>query len=299
MFSPTSLAGPYTALVTPFTEDGASVDLKALEELVEAQIASRISGLVPCGTTGEAPTLSEEEQRLVIKRTVQIAAGRVPVLAGGGSFSTSKTIPGCQAALEAGADAVMVVMPYYNRPTQAGLVEHVVQVAAAVRAPVVLYNIPVRTGVDLGAEATEKICERAPNVIGIKDATGNVLRCQELVRRLGDRLAVMCGDDSLTLPMMACGARGVISVATNLLPKPVGEVTRLAAAGQWDAARRGHLALLSVYEALFIEASPSPVKYALSLKGRMQPSVRPPLVAASEEARVKIAEALRRYEASL
>jgi len=299
MFSPTSLSGPYTALVTPFAEDGGSVDLKALEELVEGQIGGRISGLVPCGTTGEAPTLSEEEQRLVIKRTAQIAAGRVPVLAGTGSFSTSRTIHGCQAALEAGADAVMVVMPYYNRPTQAGLVEHVVQVAAAVRGPIVLYNIPVRTGVDLGAEATEKICERAPNVVGIKDATGNVLRCQELVRRLGDRLTVMCGDDSLTLPMMACGARGVISVATNLLPKTVGEVARLALAGQWDAARRGHLALLPLYEAMFIEASPAPVKYALSLKGRMQASVRPPLVAASESARPKIAEALRRYEASL
>src|SRR5882724_5110452 len=152
MLSPTSLGGPYTALVTPFTEDGATVDLRALEELVEAQIAGRIAGLVPCGTTGEAPTLSEEEQRLVVKRTVQIAAGRVPVLAGAGSFSTSKTIQGCQAALEAGADAVMVVMPYYSRPTQAGLVEHVALVAAAVRAPIVLYNIPVRTGVDLGAE---------------------------------------------------------------------------------------------------------------------------------------------------
>jgi 4-hydroxy-tetrahydrodipicolinate synthase len=299
MFSPTSLSGAYTALVTPFTEDGANVDLKALEELVETQIAGRVSGIVPCGTTGEAPTLSDEEQRLVIKRTAQIAAGRVPVLAGAGTFSTSKTIHGCQAALEAGADAVMVVMPYYNRPSQAGLVEHIVQVAVAVRGPVVLYNIPVRTGVDLGAEATEKICERAPNVVGIKDATGNVLRCQDIVRRLGDRLPIMSGDDSLTLPMMACGARGVISVASNLLPKPVGEVTRLALAGQWDAARRAHLALLPVYEAMFIEASPAPIKFAISQKGRMHPSVRPPLVAATEGARVKIAEALRRYEENL
>jgi 4-hydroxy-tetrahydrodipicolinate synthase len=243
--------------------------------------------------------LSEEEQRLVIKRTVQIAAGRVPVLAGAGSFSTSKTIHGCQAALEAGADAVMVVMPYYSRPTQAGLVEHVVQVAAAVRAPIVLYNIPVRTGVDLGAEATEKICERAPNVVGVKDATGNVLRCQDLVRRLGERITVMCGDDSLTLPMMACCARGAISVASNLFPKAMSEVTRLALAGQWDAARRAHLGLLGVFEAMFVEPSPAPVKFALSLKGRGYPSVRPPLLAATDAARAKIEDALRRYEASL
>jgi 4-hydroxy-tetrahydrodipicolinate synthase len=299
MFSPTSLSGAFTALITPFTEDGTTIDWTAFDELVEGQIAGRVSGLGPCGTTGEAPTLSDEEQRLVIKRTVQIAAGRVPVLAGTGSFATNKTIHGGQAALEAGADAVMVVMPYYNRPTQAGLVEHVAQVAAAVRAPIVLYNIPIRTGVDLGAEATEKICERAPNVVGIKDATGNVVRCQELVRRLGDRLAVMCGDDALTLPMLACGARGVISVATNLLPKPVGEVVRLALAGQWDAARRAHLALLPVYEAMFVESSPAPVKFALSLKGRAHPSVRLPLVAATEPARAKIADVLHNYEASL
>jgi 4-hydroxy-tetrahydrodipicolinate synthase len=299
MFSPTSLSGAYTALVTPFTEDATSVDQKAFDELVEAQIAGRVSGLVPCGTTGEAPTLSDAEQRQVIKRTAQIAAGRATVLAGTGSFSTQKTVHACQAALEAGADAVMVVMPYYNKPTQTGLVEHVVHVALAVKAPVVLYNIPGRTGVDLGADATEMICERAPNVVGIKDATGNVLRCQELVRRLGDRLAVMCGDDALTLPMMACGARGVISVASNLLPKQVAEVTRLALAGQWDAARRAHLALLPVYEAMFMEASPAPVKFALSHKGRMSAAVRLPLVAASETARPKIVEAVRRYEAGL
>jgi 4-hydroxy-tetrahydrodipicolinate synthase len=299
MFSPTSLSGAYTALVTPFTEDGSAVDGRALDELVEAQIAGRVSGLVPCGTTGEAPTLTDAEQRWVIQRTVQIAAGRVPVLAGAGSFSTQKTVYSCQAALEAGADAVMVVMPYYNRPTQAGLVEHVVQVAAAVRGPIVLYNIPVRTGVDLGADATEAICARAANVVGIKDATGNVLRCQELLRRLGDRITVMCGDDALTLPMMACGAKGVISVVSNLLPRAVGEVARLALAGQWDAARRAHFGILPVSEAMFIEASPAPVKFALSQKSKMSAAVRPPLLPASESARAKIGEAVRRYEASL
>src|SRR5262245_56077890 len=296
MLSPTSLSGAFTALVTPFSEDGTTIDFDAFDALVEGQIAGGIQGLVPCGTTGEAATLSEAEIKLVIERTVKLARGRVPVVAGTGSFSTHKTIQASQVALDAGADAVMVVMPYYTRPTQAGLVEHVTRVAAGVKGPIVLYNIPVRTGVDLGADATETICLRSPNVVGIKDATGNILRCQELVRRLGDRFMVMSGDDALTLGMMACGARGVISTTSNLLPKAVSEVARLAASGDWKEARRAHLALLPVYEAMFIEASPAPVKFALSLKGRATPAVRPPLVAASESARAKIVEALGRYE---
>jgi 4-hydroxy-tetrahydrodipicolinate synthase len=296
MFSPTRLAGAYTALVTPFTEDGSAVDLDALEWLIEAQLAAGISGLVACGTTGESPTLTEAEQKLVIERTVKTARGRVPVIAGAGSFSTQKTIKTAETALEAGADGVMIVMPYYNRPTQAGLIEHVAHVAQAVKAPVVLYNIPARTGVDLGIEATEAIAGRASNVIGIKDATGNVLRCQEIVRRLGDRLAVMCGDDALTLAMMACGARGLISTSSNLFPKPVADTCRLCLAGEWNEARRVHLAMLPVYEAMFIEASPAPVKFALSQRGRIKGTVRLPLVAASEAARAKIVETVKRYE---
>ncbi|SRR5260221_9574713 len=299
MFSPTSIAGVYTALVTPFSEDGNSVDFEALDSLVEGQIAAGVAGLVPCGTTGEAPTMSDVEQRQVIERTVRAARGRVPVVAGTGSFSTQKTILASQAALEAGADAVMVVMPYYTRPSQAGLVEHVTRVAASVKGPIVLYNIPVRTGVDLSPDATETICNRSANVVGIKDATGNVLRCQELVRRLGDRLAIMSGDDSLTLAMMACGARGVISTTSNLLPKAVTDMVRLAAAGESKEARRAHLALLPVYDAMFIEASPAPIKFAMSQKGRCTSAVRPPLVAASEAARAKIGEAVRRYEGAL
>jgi 4-hydroxy-tetrahydrodipicolinate synthase len=240
--------------------------------------------------------LTDAEQKLVIERTVKVARGRVPVLAGAGSFSTQKTIKTAQTALEAGADGVMIVMPYYSRPTQAGLVEHIVHVAQAVKAPVVLYNIPGRTGVDLAIEATESICARAANVIGIKDATGNVLRCQEIVRRLGDRLTVMSGDDALTLPMMACGARGVISTTSNLFPKPVADTCRLVTAGEWKDARRIHFAMLPVYEAMFCEASPAPVKFALSQRGRIKATVRLPLVAASDGARAKILETIKKYE---
>jgi 4-hydroxy-tetrahydrodipicolinate synthase len=296
MFSPTSLSGVFTALVTPFSEDGSTIDFDAFDALVEGQIAGGVSGLVPCGTTGEAATMTEAEQKLVLERTVRVARGRVPIIVGTGSFSTQKTIHTSQVAFDAGADGVMVVMPYYTRPTQAGLLEHVTRVAASVKGPIVLYNIPGRPGVDLGADATETICQKCSNVVGIKDATGNVLRCQELVRRLGDRLAVMSGDDALILPMMACGGRGVISTTSNLLPKAVSEVVRLASAGDWKEARRAHLALLPVFEAMFIEASPAPVKFAISQTGRMKASVRPPLVTASEAARAKISEAVRRYE---
>jgi 4-hydroxy-tetrahydrodipicolinate synthase len=296
MFSAARFSGVYTALVTPFSEDGSAIDFEALDALIEAQIAAGIAGLVPCGTTGEAPTLSDAEQRQVIERTVRVTRGRIPVVAGTGSFSTEKTIRASRTAFEVGADAVMVVMPYYSRPTQAGLVEHVTRLAASIKESIVLYNIPIRTGVDLSAEATEAICERSPNVVGIKDATGNVVRCQELVRRLGDRLAVMSGDDALTLPMMACGARGVVSTTSNLFPEPIARVAKLGLSGDFSEARRIHLALLPVYEAMFIETSPAPVKFALSRQGRITCAVRPPLVAASETARAKITEAVRRYQ---
>ncbi len=293
-----SLRGAFTALVTPFSPDAEGVDLDALDALVDAQIEAGISGLVPCGTTGESPTLTEAEQVTIVRRVVARARGRVPVMAGTGSLVTSKAVSASKAALEAGADAVMIVMPYYNKPTQAGLVEHCVAVARAVSgAPVVLYNVPGRTGIDLSADATIAICERAPNVVGLKDATNHVLRCQELTRRLGERLAILCGDDALTVPMMSVGARGVISVTSNVYPGAVARVCRLALEGAWEDARREHLALLPVHDAMFCEASPAPVKAALALRGRLSPSVRLPLVAATDAARGRVADAMDRYEA--
>lgn len=291
------LAGTFTALVTPFTPNGDEIDIAALDALVEAQIQGGVDGLVPCGTTGEAPTMTDEEQIRVIRRVVEVAKGRVPVMAGTGTFSTKKTIAGSKAALAAGADAVMVVMPYYNKPSQDGMFEHVVTIARAVGAPVVLYNIPGRCVVDLAAETTERICHAAPNVVGLKDATGNVLRCQELVRRLGDRLTVMSGDDALTVGMCASGARGVISVTSNVLPKPVSNVTRLIAAGEWSSARAAHLALLEIHGLMFVEPNPAPAKTALAHLGKMNDAVRLPLLAASPATRAKIVEALGRLDA--
>jgi 4-hydroxy-tetrahydrodipicolinate synthase/4-hydroxy-tetrahydrodipicolinate reductase len=229
--------GTFTALVTPFKDD-LSIDWDAFDKLVEGQVAGGVQGIVPCGTTGESPALDHEEQLELVKRCVKLAKGKCIVLAGTGTNSTRSTINGSQAAARAGADAVMVVVPYYNKPTQEGLRQHYLEVAAAVDVPVVVYNIPGRTGIDLTTDTLARICEKAPNVVAVKEATGNVLRAQEIVRTIGSRISVLSGDDALTLPMISIGARGVISVTSNLYPAEVAKTTRLALDGKWDDARR-------------------------------------------------------------
>jgi 4-hydroxy-tetrahydrodipicolinate synthase len=291
-----AFSGTFTALVTPFTADGDAVDFAALDALVEAQIEGGVSGLVPCGTTGESPTLSDEEQVAVIKRVVEVTKGRIPVVAGTGSFSTKKTIAASKAAVSAGADGVMVVMPYYNKPSQDGMREHVLAVAREVSSPIVLYNIPGRCVVDLSAEATEQICEKAPNVVAIKDATGNVLRCQELKRRLGERLTVLSGDDGLTLAFASVGASGVISVTSNVRPREVSAVTTALAKNDFVAARSMHFALVELHGLLFVEPNPAPAKAALAAMGRMTNVVRQPILPASEATTKKVMAALERLE---
>ncbi|MGH7270400.1 MAG: 4-hydroxy-tetrahydrodipicolinate synthase, partial [Polyangiaceae bacterium] len=240
---PIRLEGTYTALVTPFRDEpGQPIDWAALDALIDAQIAAGITGLVPCGTTGESPTLSHEEHAQVVERTVKRTAHRAQVIAGAGSNSTREAIALVEHAERAGADAVMVVVPYYNKPTQEGLFRHFVSVAAKTTLPVVVYNVPGRCVVDLAPETLARICSVAPNVMATKEATGNVLRAQTLAQTLGDRLVILSGDDSLALPMIAVGAHGVISVTSNVLPAEVSRVTRLALDGKWDDARRAHLA---------------------------------------------------------
>ncbi len=293
------LAGTWPALVTPFSADGEAVDFAALDALVDAQIAGGVSGLVPCGTTGESPTLSDSEALDVIFRVVERTRGRVPVLAGTGSNSTKKTVAASKAAVAAGAQGVMIVTPYYNKPSQDGMRAHFLEVAAAVEVPIVIYNIPGRSVVDLLPETMERICAEVPRVVGVKEATGNVLRCQELVRRLGDRLIVMSGDDGLTLPMMAVGAAGVISVTSNVRPRETSLVTTLAAKGEWKAARAVHLALLELHGLLFVEPNPSPAKAILAHTGAMNASVRGPLVPGSEALRGRLIEAMARLDAAI
>ena len=294
--------GTYTAIVTPFRDApldaDRSIDWEAYDLLVAAQIAGGITGIVPCGTTGESPSLDHTEQLALVERTVKLAKGKCLVIAGTGANSTRATIALSQAAEKAGADAVMVVVPYYNKPTQEGLYQHYVAVAASVKCPIIVYNIPGRTGIDLAADTLARIAQAAPNVVATKEATGNVLRAQEIVRTMGDRMTVLSGDDGLTLPMIAVGARGVISVTSNVYPAEVTRTTRLALDGKFDEARKAHLALCRVHEVMFVEANPSPAKAALAHKLKISDAVRGPLVRASESARAKVVAALEAYESS-
>jgi 4-hydroxy-tetrahydrodipicolinate synthase len=290
------IEGTYTAMVTPFRDvPGHPIDWDALDRLLEVQIAGGVSGVVPCGTTGESPTLSHEEHAQVVERTVSRAKGRVQVIAGTGSNSTREAIAMSQHAEKSGADAVMVVVPYYNRPTQEGLYRHFLEVAGSVRVPVVVYNIPARTGIDLAPETLVRIAEAAPNVVAVKEATGNVLRAQKIATALGTRMRVLSGDDALTLAMIAVGARGVISVTSNLLPAETVRATQLALDGNAEKAQGAHFALLPVHEVMFVEASPAPVKAALAMRGLIEDVVRPPLVRCTEGARNAIAGALEAY----
>jgi len=273
--------GVLTALVTPMNEDGA-VDHRALAELVEWQIECGIEGLVPCGTTGEAATLTAEERAAVIRTTVGAARGRVPVVAGSGANATQATIELSKAALEAGADGLLLVCPYYNKPTQAGLEAHFRAVLDAVEAPVLLYNIPSRTGVDLSVETFVALAEH-PQVVGIKEATGQVTRSAELVKGLDGRAAVLAGDDALYLPVLAIGGQGIVSASACVAPRQMVEVMRAYRAGRHDEARSIYLALLDVFDAMFLETNPGPAKVALHLMGKISPAVRLPLVWPGDE----------------
>jgi 4-hydroxy-tetrahydrodipicolinate synthase len=288
--------GTYTAIVTPFREGpGEPIDWDAFDALVEAQVAGGVAGIVPCGTTGESPTLTHEEQEAVIGRAVARAKKRIQVVAGTGSNATREAVAASQKAERAGADAVMIVVPYYNRPTQEGLYRHFVEVAKSVSVPVVAYNVPARSSADLLPETLARIAEAAPNVIATKEATGNVLRAQKIAQTMGPRMTILCGDDALTLPMCAVGARGVISVTANVLPAEVARATRLALEGPADQARRAHLALLPVHEAMFFEASPAPVKAAMASRGMLKDVVRGPIAPCTDGTRKAIVAALDAY----
>jgi 4-hydroxy-tetrahydrodipicolinate synthase len=294
---PLLLQGVYTALVTPFSADGSSIDFEAYEKLLAQQLDGGINGLVPCGTTGESPTLTDAEQRELIARTVRFAKGRVPVLAGTGSFNTKKSIEASKAAFEAGADGVMIVMPYYNKPSQEGLFRHLTEIAKAVSGPVVVYNVPGRHIVDLSVDTLLRVLDACPNVVGIKDASGNVLFCQELMGKARGRIVDLSGDDPLTLPLLAVGAKGVISVTSNLYPRQVGEVVSDALSGKWAEAERKNSLLYPLHRAFFSEPSPAPIKAGLAMKGMMSASVRLPIVEASDGCKANLAQLMKTYEA--
>ncbi len=272
-----NLRGTFTALVTPFRVDG-SFDEPAFRSLVEAQLEAGIDGLVPCGTTGETPTLNAEEYARVISIAVELAGGQVPVIAGTGSNSTRKTIEATRLARELGADAALVVTPYYNKPGPQMLRAHYEAVAADGGLPVVLYNVPGRTGINMAPETTLALA-RVPNVIAIKEACGDLGQVQAILAGLpsGSPFQVLSGDDNMALGMYAVGARGLISVASNVAPRDVASLWNRFAAGDISAAARENLRLFPLFKALFVEANPVPCKVALGLLGRMSDTVRMPL----------------------
>lgn len=270
--------GSIVALVTPM-RDG-KVDAEKLAELVDYQIASGTNGIVPCGTTGESATLSHEEHELVISTVVERAKGKVPVIAGTGSNNTAEAIRLTRFAQEVGADGALLISPYYNKPTQKGLVAHFEAIAKGTEIPLVLYNVPSRTASNM-LPATVIECASLPNVVGIKEASGSIDQTVEILR--GSDLVVLSGDDSLTLPLLAVGAKGVVSVAANIAPKLVARMTSLALAGDFEAARQIHFRLFPLFDTLFIETNPIPVKAAMASAGQISSEIRLPLVPITEE----------------
>jgi len=283
-------AGALTALVTPFRDD--RLDEKALRAIVAEQIDSGIDGLVPCGTTGECCSLSDDEYTRLISTVIEEARGRVPVIAGAGSASTAHTIELAKTAQKLKADGLLVVVPYYYRPSQEGLFAHFAAVAKAVPLPIVLYNIPGRCGVDLSVATLERLAA-IENIVGIKEATGTVQRSSEIATRFGERFSILSGDDALTLPVMAVGGQGVISVASNVAPSEVSRQVDLFREGDLAGSRAQHQKLSPLYEALFVESNPGPVKWAMGVRGIMSPEIRLPFVAPTEASQQRIRAALK------
>ncbi len=268
-------SGAFTALVTPFRNG--EVDVEALESLVEFQIGQGIHGLVPCGTTGETPSMSEAEDRLVIGTVVRVANGRVPVIAGTGSNSTDMAIKYTKMAEEEGADGSLQVSPYYNKPTQEGLYRHFAAIAESTSLPIVLYNIPGRTSVNISAETTARLAE-IPNIVGTKEATHSMDMASDIRRLCGEEFDILSGDDSLTLPLVSLGGRGVISVAANVAPAVVSDMVNALLEGDFERGRELHYDLLPLCRALFIETNPIPVKTAASILGLCSDEMRLPMI---------------------
>lgn len=277
MKSSRPFTGTITALVTPFQNGAVAYD--DLRRLVNFQIKSGIDGLVSVGTTGESPTLGYEEHLDVIRATIAAARGRTPVIAGTGSNSTKEAIHLTKESHRAGADAMLVVAPYYNKPTQAGLFDYFCAVADATDKPIILYSIPGRCGVEIGVPVIEKLRARYAHVAHVKEAGGSVDRVNQILQACGDAVTVLSGDDSLTLPFLSVGAKGVVSVASNLYPKETGKMVRLALEGDYAKARALHRKLYPMFKTIFIEANPVPMKAALARAGHIaSEEVRSPLV---------------------
>lgn len=284
-------SGAFTAIVTPF-KDG-HVDEEALRRLIRFGIEGGVSGIVPCGTTGESPTLSHEEHNRVVELTVKEVAGQVKVIAGTGSNSTEEAVSLSRHAARVGADAVLQVSPYYNKPTQEGLYQHFKTVAEAVEIPVILYNIAGRTAVNVENGTMERL-SKVPNIVGVKEASGNILQMSEVIRLCGPSFDVLSGDDQMTFPLMALGGKGVISVVTNIVPDRMAALVEHMLEGRIEAARLIHFELFELCQAMFLETNPIPVKAALALMGKIQPEYRLPLCPLSSPNQEKLKGVMER-----
>ena len=286
------MRGCATALVTPFKSDG-SIDEEALTRLIEYQIDNGVELLVPCGTTGESATMTEEEDQRVIKQTIELAKGRARVIAGGGSNSTAVAIENSKAVRDLGADAVLQVAPFYNKPTQEGLYAHFRAVSEAVtELPIVIYNVPGRTSSNIAAETTLRLARDCENIVAVKEASGNLSQIMEILRDRPKDFRVLSGDDAITLPMIALGGEGLISVASNEAPELMARMVDLALEGDWDRARELHYRLLPLMEVNFIESSPGPVKAALAMMGMIEENYRLPLVPIQDKSKARVREVI-------
>jgi 4-hydroxy-tetrahydrodipicolinate synthase len=275
--------GTYTAIVTPF-RDG-EIDADAFRKLVRAQVSAGVDGIVPVGTTGESPTLDYEEHIEVVAYAVEYAEGKIKVLAGAGANSTNEAVYLTKGAEKVGADGTLQVAPYYNKPTQEGLYQHFLEISRATKLPMVLYSIPSRCGVEIGVETVRRLAAATPRVVGIKESGGNTDRVTQLRAALGKKFNILSGDDGLTLPFMSLGAHGVISVASNIIPRQICQLVRAAAAGDFRKARQIHERYHQLVRDLFIETNPGPVKAALAMLGQIQEEYRLPMVPLSPKNR--------------
>lgn len=284
--------GSLVAIVTPFKKG--KLDEKALGELIDWQIAQGTHGIVPCGTTGESATLTHEEHERVVAFTVEAAGGRVPVIAGSGSNSTEEAIALTKHAKKAGADGALLITPYYNKPTQEGLYRHYKAVAEAVELPIVLYNIPGRTSVNMLPSTVARLSS-IKHIVAIKEGSGSLLQVSDIIHACGERMTVLSGDDGLTLPMMALGARGVITVTANIVPKDMAKMVDAFAAGKLADARKLHYKMSPLFAALFYETNPIPVKEAMGMMGKCSAELRLPLCPMAADTREKLSRALKDY----
>jgi 4-hydroxy-tetrahydrodipicolinate synthase len=287
------MRGCATALVTPFKKDG-SIDADCFQTLVERQIKNGVNLLVPCGTTGESVTMSDSERLHVIKLTVEVAHKKAKVVAGTGSNNTAATIEFTRKAREAGADAALVVAPYYNKPTQEGMFAHFGEIAKSVKKfPLVLYNVPSRTSSNISAETTLRLAEKYENIVATKEASGNFSQIMEILARRPKNFKLLSGDDATTLPLISVGADGLVSVCSNEIPKETSAMVEKALSGAWTAARKIHYKILPLMEANFIEASPAPCKFVMKEMNLLEENLRLPLVPVTEPTRKRLRDILK------